>query len=116
MNVYLANSKDTSIRKNSSSGGAVKSILLDLIDQNRVDDVIITQMVNGDVKTIITNNKDEICNNTNSIYQPTNPLTALPTLDANKKYCIVCLPCHTSTLRRLQSYGIGLQITFVISL
>jgi len=116
MEVFLAHSKMDSIRKDSSSGGAVKSILLDLIDQKEVDEVIITTMTIDGPKTIITKDKEEILSNTNSIYHPTNPLSVLNEIDPDKRYALVGLPCHIHNLKRLQSYGIANQVIFTISL
>ena len=116
MSVYLAYSKYPDIRRSASSGGAVKSILLDLMESKRVDYVIITRMNGRSPETIITDKKEEILNNTNSIYQPTNPLSALNRLSKGKKYALVGLPCHIHNLKRLQGYGIAKEIIFTIAL
>lgn len=114
--IYLAYSKDISIRFNASSGGAVKSILIDLLSQRIVDKAIITVIDGLKPKSIITNDVREICTNANSIYYPTNPLTCLPLLRPNEKYILVGLPCHIHTIKRLQTYGIAKEIIFTISL
>lgn len=116
MKVYLSNSNIKTLRSDASSGGAVKSILIDLIDQGKVDQAIFTQMTDDGPKTIVSSVRAEILRNTNSIYHPTNPISVLSKLDPDKQYVFVGLPCHISTLRRLQSYGIATQIVFAISL
>jgi hypothetical protein len=114
---YLAYSKDTKIREEATAGGVVKSILCDLLSRNKVDYVLITRMNGRIAETIITANIEDIISPaTNSIYQPTNPLSLLSSLDSTKKYAAVLLPCHIHTLRRLQGYGIGNEIVFTISL
>ena len=117
MKTFLTHSILPNIRNLSSSGGAVKTMLFDILSKKKIDYAIITRINNNKIETVITNNtKDILSQKTNSIYSPTNPLQVLDKLKTDKKYAIVLLPCHAHTLKRLQSYGIAKEIIFTISL
>lgn len=120
---YLAYSIDQNLRKNSSSGGAVKSILRYLVENKIVDDVIIARTGDNNKfcpKFIVTHQIDEILSPlTNSVYYPVDPFPIIKRgLDNNKRYAITLLPCQVKYLRRLQQRGIAGagNIVFIIEL
>ena len=116
MTCYLGYNKDPRLRDISSSGGAVRGVLLDLLDNKTVDAAIVTDVYANRPTTIITADPFQTKNVSNTIYSPANPLEALKHIEKGKKYAMVGLPCHINTLKRLQGYGIGKEVVFTISL
>lgn len=116
---YLAHSKDKNIRRNASSGGFCKAMLLYLTEKKIVDYAIITRNVKNPFapETIATNKREDIVSIfTNSIYSPTNPLKILSILKNNKTYAFVGLPCHCQKIQQLQKLGKYKNIKIIISL
>ena len=103
--LYIASANSNLIRKNASSGGLVRSLLIELIKSKKVDYACI---LNETKKTIlnfdllVTRNINEILNASQSIYQTTPLLHKLKNLKKNKKYVFVGLPEHVASLRILK--------------
>ena len=103
--LYLASSNSNLIRQKASSGGLVRSLLIELIKSKKVDYVCILdekeeKILNFDV--LLTNSIDKILNTSQSIYQTTPLLHKLKKLKKNKKYVFVGLPEHIASLRILK--------------
>ena len=103
--LYIASSNSKLIRQNASSGGLVRSLLIELIKSKKVDYVCIldekkNQLLNFDL--LITKTVDKILNSSQSIYQTTPLLHKLNKLKKNKKYVFVGLPEHIASIRILK--------------
>lgn len=102
----ICSSNSEIIRNNSSSGGLVRTILIDLIKSKEVDYVCTldekkNHILNFDILT--TNSVKKILNVSQSIYQTTPLLHKLKDLKKNKSYCFVGLPEHIASLRLLKT-------------
>lgn len=102
---YIASSNSKLIRQNASSGGLVRSLLIELIKSKKVDYVCIldekkNQLLNFDL--LITKTVGKILNSSQSIYQTTPLLHKLNKLKKNKKYVFVGLPEHIASIRILK--------------
>ena len=103
--LFICSSSSKEIRKKASSGGVVRSILLELIKSKKVDYVcVLDEKKNKILKfdTLITKNLQEIMDISQSIYQTTPLLHKLKKLRKNKVYCFVGLPEHIASLRILK--------------
>ncbi len=103
--LYLACSNSNIVRQKASSGGLVRSLLIELIKSKKVDYVCILdekkeEILNFDL--LITESIDKILNSSQSIYQTTPLLHKLKKLKKNKKYVFVGLPEHIASLRVLK--------------
>tara|TARA_B100002051_G_C16728451_1_gene636718 strand:+ start:240 stop:1616 length:1377 start_codon:yes stop_codon:yes gene_type:complete len=103
--LYIASSNSKLIRKQASSGGLVRSLLIELIKSKKVNYVCIldenkNKLLNFDLS--ITKNINKILNISQSIYQTTPLLHKLKKLRKNKKYVFVGLPEHIASLRILK--------------
>ncbi len=103
--LYLASSNSNQIRQKASSGGLVRSLLIELIKSKKVDYVCAldekeNKILNFDV--LVTNSINKILNTSQSIYQTTPLLHKLKELKKNKKYAFVGLPEHIASLRILK--------------
>ncbi len=103
--LYIASSNSKVVRQKASSGGLVRSLLIELIKSKKVDYVCIldekkNKILNFDL--LITKNIDQILNSSQSIYQTTPLLHRLKELKKNKKYVFVGLPEHIASLRILK--------------
>lgn len=96
MKGFITYAADEKLRYTSSTGGTCKQIIKFCLDNNIVDNAIITLLDKPfSPKTIITNNLDIILSpKCNSIYEKTNPLSVLSQLKINERYIFVGLPCH----------------------
>ena len=103
--LFVASSNKKDIRQKSSSGGVVRSLLIELIKSKKVDFVC---MLDGkknkvlDFDLLITNNLNKILNVSQSIYQTTPLLHRLKNLKKNKRYVFVGLPEHIASLKVLK--------------
>lgn len=102
--IYYAHSNNELIRKESSSGGAITSLLLFMIHKRLVDYVIVTKMKSDgslEPEVIITDSVDDIFDARGSKYCPVSLNSTLNSLQEDKKYAIVGLPCHLMGLEYL---------------
>ena len=103
--LYVGSSNSELLRKKSSSGGVIRSILIELIKLKEVDYAcFLNEKKNKilDFDFLITNKLDEIVNASQSIYQTTPLLHKLNKLNLKKKYVFVGLPEHVASLRSLK--------------
>ena len=103
--LYIASSNSNLVRQKASSGGLIRSLLIELIKSKKVDYVcILDEKENKILKfdLLISKNIEEILNVSQSIYQTTPLLHKLKNLKKNKKYAFVGLPEHIASLRILK--------------
>jgi len=103
--LLIASSNKKRIREKSSSGGVIRSLLIELINSKKIDYVCVLDKKKNEVldfDILITRNIDEITNVSQSIYQTTPLLHRLKDLKKNKKYVFVGLPEHVASLRVLK--------------
>ena len=103
--LYISSSNRKLIREKASSGGLVRTLLIELIKSKKVDYVCVLDkkkktILNFDV--LITKNLNKITNLSQSIYQTTPLLHKLKFLKKNKSYVFVGLPEHVASLRVLK--------------
>ena len=94
------------IRKKSSSGGVIRTLLIELIKLKKIDYVCILDQQRGKVLNfdiLVTNNDQKILNSSQSIYQTSPILHRLKELKKNKKYAFVGLSEHIASLRILKN-------------
>tara|TARA_B100001093_G_C26828865_1_gene1015257 strand:- start:600 stop:1973 length:1374 start_codon:yes stop_codon:yes gene_type:complete len=106
-NLYIGSSSKKIIRENASSGGIVRTLLIELLRSKKVDyacflDEKKNKILNFDVK--MTNRNSDIINASQSIYQTAPLLHKLKNLKKNKKYVFVGLPENVASLRVLKLY------------
>lgn len=113
---YLSYAKDDSIRVGGASGGVLTALLVYLLQEKNIDEVILV----GEKEdrpwipyTCITNDIEKIKRSAGSKYVMLSLLTAVKEIeDFNKKYAIVCLPCHIHGLRKILDMKPHLQKKF----
>lgn len=104
---FIGASADNIVRKEASSGGAISSILIYLLQSKLVDAVIHIGANNelpyvNDLK--ISFNSDEVISNANSRYSPSAPLINIHEILKNnqdKVFVFVGKPCDVAALRQL---------------
>ena len=102
--------EDEEILENASSGGAITSILLYLLDKQIVDKVSVTQFEcdkNGvHTKSFLTSDKDEILKAQGSKYCPVDLSGLLKELgEYDGKVAIMATPCAIAGIRNIQKYA-----------
>ena len=106
LNAFLGYSTENEIREKASSGGAVPTILLHLLETGMIDGVLVVRSTIKDPfnpKAFIAKSRQEILNSMQSKYHPVFLNSILKRIDkANGKYAIVGLPCHLQGLRKYE--------------
>ncbi len=103
--LYLASSNSNLVRQKASSGGLVRSLLVELVKSKKVNYVCVLDKKENkilDFDILVTNKIDKILNVSQSIYQTTPLLHKLKKLNKSKKYVFVGLPEHIASLRILK--------------
>jgi coenzyme F420 hydrogenase subunit beta len=116
---YVGFSGNDQIRRNSSSGGIITSVLCYLLESKRIDAAIVVKQgvpspeVPG---VIIARTAREITDASQSIYVPVSTLDILNQLKEGEKYAITLLPEQSAALRILQTKDTGMsrQIKYVL--
>lgn len=100
LDVYTAHSKNSKIRENSSSGGIVTDLIIDLIESQEYDSAFVLPFDTIDNKPVRLeefSNKKNIFKSAKSKYIPASAYNIIKTLqernNENKKYIIVSTPC-----------------------
>ena len=104
--LFIGSSTKNIIRKKSSSGGVIRTLLIELIKLKKIDYVCILDQQRGKVLNfdiLVTNNDQKILNSSQSIYQTSPILHRLKELKKNKKYAFVGLSEHIASLRILKN-------------
>ena len=100
-NVYKGKSKDRGVIINSSSGGIVSSILIDLFYKKEIDAAIVAYFdkelnVYGDIITC----KEEVLNHSGSFYHISKMLINVKKIKDYKSIVFVGLPCQNIALKK----------------
>ena len=99
---------DENIKKSSSSGGILTTVLSHLLSKEEINGIITVQQGLPNplsARVTIIDNIDELKKSTQSVYIPVSMLDILRDLDPQKKYAITCLPDQAAALRKLQVLG-----------
>lgn len=102
---YTAYSNDPEIRKNSTSGGLITTLIIELIKNKKCDAVFVLDFdkFNGKpVRLKATNNINEIINAAKSKYIPASVYNVISILKKkdNRKYIIVGTPCQIYGIKK----------------
>lgn len=103
---YLAHAPDEGLRTNAASGGVVSAILINLLEQGKIDGALVCRSEIRDDKVraefFIATNKDEILQSQGSKYVPVYfAREALPLIEEFQgDLAVVGLPCDMEFLRR----------------
>jgi len=102
---YLGYSKDEEIRKQSSSGGIVTTLAVELLKQKKVDGVIVATDTDDPLhpKPIIARNKEDLLGAMQSKYV-TIPMGTIirSIMKENGKFAFVGVPCHIHGIRKAE--------------
>lgn len=113
----FAHAVDEEIRKSASSGGFCKALFCYMVEHSIVDYVVMPRIKpnSTDPEMMITNNRNDILQRTNSIYEFFNQLKVLDELDKNKTYAIITLGCFAKSIRSRQRRGLLENIKYILS-
>jgi len=97
--IYTAHSRELDIRKNSTSGGLISALLIELIKANEFDAAFVIPFDTFDGKPArleATNEVQDILNSARSKYIPTSVYNVIQTLEERKelRYILVGTPCQ----------------------
>lgn len=115
---YVGYSGNDKIRRNSSSGGVISSVLIYLLNEKLIDAALVVKQGVGSPEKagiIIARTEQEILDSSQSIYVPVSTLDILNKLNPNETYAITLLPEQSIALRILQlkNFGLSNQIKYV---
>ncbi len=104
VSTYIGWSQDSNIRKSASSGGIITALCCWLLENKYVDGIIQTKEDSTttvySTKTVVSRNKQEVCECVGSRYSISSPLTNLKELiRKGERYAFVGKPCDISALR-----------------
>lgn len=103
-NTYSCYSSDDQIRFRASSGGALTSISIYLLEEGIVDGIIHTGVAENDpmgTQTFVSKSKEEVLQHMGSRYSVSAPLMdILSLLKEGEKYAFIGKPCDVSALKR----------------
>ena len=110
---------DSTIRRNSASGGVMTSVLCYLLESKRVDAVIIVRQglkTPEEALVTIAHSLEEVLLSAQSVYIPVSVLDILSEINPKLRYAITCLPEQAASLRVLQHlwYEPANQIKYVL--
>ncbi len=103
--IYIGSSNSDLLRNKASSGGIIRSVLMELIKRKEVDYACILDEKKNkilDFDILVTNKLKKILNASQSIYQTTPLLHKLNKLNKKKRYVFVGLPEHIASIRSLK--------------
>ncbi|SHH27161.1 Coenzyme F420 hydrogenase/dehydrogenase, beta subunit C-terminal domain [Thermosipho atlanticus] len=107
--IFVGKSKNKEIIKNSSSGGIVSSIIIDLFDKEKIDAALVaffdSQLnIYGDFIT----SKDEVMQHSGSFYHTSKQLLNIEKIKKYKSVLFVGLPCHNIAFEKFcQKFNIN---------
>ena len=103
-NIYVAYSNDGEIRKNSTSGGLLTTLILNLIKNNEYDGAFVLNFDKFDnypARLVLTNKSLEIFNAAKSKYIPASVFNIIKAVkNSNKRYIIVGTPCQILGIKK----------------
>lgn len=120
--LLIANSKDEDIRSKGASGGFVSQLLINLLNEKKIDAALIVKAgidQSYSPRIILAKSKEEILNGQGSCYLNAPLCKELKqVLDKNLKIALVGLPCHINSIQKSYAYLPELKekIVFTIGL
>lgn len=118
--IYLGHSTNETIRKNSSSGGVVSSLLVYILKNKIVDKVVVLNLPDNSVEPefLLTSNIKDILSSSKSKYLPASMDKILKIIIASKykKFVVVGLPCYISGIRKATQFSSKLKQKKIICL
>jgi len=105
-NCFVGYSNNKKIRYHSSSGGVLTQMLIFLLENKRVDGILVTKMSNKnplEPESFIARNKEDLIQASGSKYCPVPANRALSEIinsENEEKFAIVGLPCHIHGIRK----------------
>ncbi len=100
-------SSEPDIRRNQSSGGAISTLAIYLLESHKVDGVLHVRNIKGDYlhnKLHVSRNKQEVLSGSASRYAPANVFSKIfDLLNAYKgeKFCFIGKPCDVAAMRNI---------------
>jgi len=122
LKVYLAYSRDRSIRFSSASGGVATTLLEYLLEKNYIDAVVVPRprFRQGFVYGVWTVVRDpsEILKFSGSLYAPVFGLSKVLAYALNrfKRIAVTAIPCHARTVRKISEFHDRNEDVFIIGL
>ncbi len=112
-------SADQGIRRTGASGGVLSQTLIYLLENQKVDGVIVVQQGVPEplkARAVVARTREEVLEAAGSVYIPVATLDILSRLTLGERYAMVCLPDQAAALRQLQNAGhaAARQILFVV--
>ncbi|OOC44204.1 Coenzyme F420 hydrogenase/dehydrogenase, beta subunit C-terminal domain [Thermosipho sp. 1074] len=107
--VFVGKSKNDEIVRNSSSGGIVSSIIIDLFDRKKIDAVVVAFFdrhlnIYGDFLT----SKNKVLQHSGSFYHTSKQLLNIEKIKKYKSVLFVGLPCHNIAFEKFcQKFNIN---------
>lgn len=118
---YAGFASDETIRVNSSSGGIVTAILVDLLERGKIDGAIVVGVGRDHPlrpEMYIARTKEEILRASKSKYAPVHLESAIKSMKTHPEehYALVGLPCHIQGIRKAQGAGLIKAEQIVVTL
>lgn len=101
-------SSDPTIRKNSSSGGVITSVLLYLLESRQIDGAFVVQQgvpTPEQASVVLARTRAEIIAASQSVYIPVSVLDGLALAVPGERYAMTVVPDQAASLRALQRDG-----------
>lgn len=118
--IKLVQSTNTTLLKSASSGAAMTTIALYMLEKGYVDGVICTKYTYNNPTprpiTYIARNKKELLEGQGSKYCPTSTLSILGQLKENEKYVLIGTPCQIAGWRKYyKAYNPSIKIVLTLA-
>lgn len=118
-NSWVGFASDPKIRSVGASGGVLTSVLLYLLETDRIDAAILVKQGARDpeyASWVIAKSAEEILSCSQSVYTPVSVLDSLMHLEPKKRYAITCLPEQSAALSMVKKLDtkIAEQIKYIL--
>jgi len=121
-NCYIGSSMDSTIKRNSSSGGVFTALLIFAIEKGIIDGVLLTKMKKDnplESEPFIAKTKKEILEASQDKYCPV-PMNSIlkEILNSKKeeKFAVVGLPCHIHGIRKAEKFNPKIKEKIILKL
>lgn len=117
INCYLGHAENKYIRWAASSGGAVTSILMFMLEEKMVDGALVVKMDGLEPTFFIARNPKDLIEAMGSKYLPVPLISKFRgLLESEGRYAVVGLPCHIRSIRRIMRESVGSREQVVLLL